>query len=161
MGPRGGAGLGGTGRPHLQRALPGTLITREHLWLLSRPNPHIDSHVWSLAALIALFAMDYGRRLLWRHHNMTSASAARLAALQFWAQLQDFAAVHVDGPFSQATLWMAALGDQHPFLCNLGDTLVVQWPDGLQPLAPSQLNSPPSPSQSQSHLLGPAPLPAP
>ena len=93
----------------------GVVISRENVWLLQTPSPDIHQEVWGVVCLAALSAANTGRKYAWKlsvekagprqqtieealgHRGpppRPAARAGRVAALQFWALLQDFAVLH-------------------------------------------------------------------
>ena len=103
----------------------GRSISRAHVLLFRRPASAcapLHQSLWDVAALAALGAMDFGRRVLARlaiHAVLDApamvAIAARRAKMQFWRLLFEFAA------FNRASRGWAGVSPSHPLL---GVTLV-------------------------------------
>lgn len=101
--------------------LPGVgLITREHVWLLKRPAPHVHVGVWRVVCLAALGAMYSAHRYLHKlvkHEHVDAHGACqragRWAVLRMWELLSDFVALQVEPPP------VGALGVGHPYIARM------------------------------------------
>ena len=103
-------------------------LTCADVWLLRRPSALRSSVIpgaWALICMVAVFAMERGRRAIWRGHlggmpdASTVASACRGAVAWFWLALQDF----VD---AEATpLKWGAIPSSHPFFGGIPVVLHV------------------------------------
>jgi hypothetical protein len=71
-------------------ALPAnTQIKCADLWLLRPPGAGaLHAEIWALVCMVALEAMDYGRRAMWAMHLQGRESAARVGLE--WHQITDF-----------------------------------------------------------------------
>ena len=106
-------------------------FTRACLWLLQRPaTAHIKEGVWALVCMVALEAMECGRRELWAGlHNMKRAApraavngallaeqASRGALARFWYLLLDFVSLNV-----VPTSWVGKVAADAPFIGLVAD----------------------------------------
>ena len=131
----------------LRRALPGTTITRAHLWLLRPPREGLHPGVWGVVVAAAVAAMHTGRKNLIRLHlqqqqlvapgqTLITAyfpvtigappptvmeRATRWAAAWFWCLLQDFASLHNSVPKA----WGGGPPADHPFLATDASSRIV------------------------------------
>ena len=63
-------------RAEIQQALPvGTTLERSHVWLIQPPAECINRHLWACICLVAIAAMEQGRKALARIHLKRLAAA--------------------------------------------------------------------------------------
>ena len=124
-------------REQLDHAL-GSPVRQWEVWLLISPRPDLRKSIWHLVCLLALDAMEFGRRLLWAaSHDHTclrmppgspptdvTPVVARLAVARFWSSLQDYVSDQSEGP--------SGLAPGHPFLSDQDGRLVVVLPQQAQ-----------------------------
>ena len=119
------------------------------VWLLRPPaGSGVDQRVWALVSMVAVEAMQVGRKAMWSMHAKESspevtqtlitdyfpvlsvggvaplsliARASRFAVARFWSLLQDFALV------GQAP-WSGDLDASHPFFCVRDGQFTLQLP---------------------------------
>ena len=98
---------------------PNVHLSGMHVWLLRAPLPPPTLHggIWAFVSMVALRAMDLGRRHLWALSSSSApppdvvTQASRRASAMFWLLLQDFATLH-----SPPDSWIS-VGPNHPFFC--------------------------------------------
>jgi hypothetical protein len=117
------------------------VLTPAHVWL-AQPPPGINQGVWDIVALMAISAMDTGRRFMVavsRYALPLPPSALSLgergaerARLYFWELLHTFAA---SGHLPQGHAVAPQVDHTHPYLCveAAGATHVRVFPPGLMP----------------------------
>lgn len=87
------------------------------IWLLSLPEEHkVLPQVWQVVGMAAVFAMEEGRKALWRLHSQqplqplsSTFSACLVARTSLWSALEDIILYHAAPPN-----W-SFLDPTHPF----------------------------------------------
>ena len=120
----------------ISAALGGAPLARSDIWLMRCPAAAHDG-AWKVVCLIALAAMDFGRRYLIRHGLAASVAASppdpnlptlatRSAVAHFWELIQDFCTVG-----NAPVAWRTAILPPHPFFH--WDALSSRWLLGRPP----------------------------
>ena len=101
------------------------------VWLLRPPASDVCASAWALICMVAIYAMERGRRGLWAAQTVAGtsrlspsaiAAIANASVADFWWALTDFAESHPDPP----STW--SLRADHPFLCLRSGRLTVRGP---------------------------------
>ena len=123
-------------REELQRGLGGVQPARWHVWLAEKPpGTPVQSAVWRVVALAALYGMDEGRRRMWREVHEGRAGVVQRAQVHaracFWEALQAFTR---GGTMPAEGVW-ARVTPHHPFVHAQphpsGPRLVARLPVGV------------------------------